>query len=214
MAWVHWKQLPATHRHPHSSCALAPPFASSLCRALGTVLQVAVPPLLVAYLGGLAPLPEERRLDALPGDVGSGGFLVGRCWLKHCLAGVGHAYVVLRSWRCLALCLALCLAALNRVSNPRCLPCARSGAVPRARGVQRVAGGAAAQPQPRGAAGGGRGAAGTCQGALVVVVAVVVVAAPQPARSGLGSSGWAPVGKQQRRCCWSWPKACWDGALR
>ncbi len=42
------------------------------CRALGTVLQVAVPPLLVAYLQGLAPLPEERRLDALPGDVASG----------------------------------------------------------------------------------------------------------------------------------------------
>ncbi|EFN51132.1 hypothetical protein CHLNCDRAFT_141330 [Chlorella variabilis] len=44
-------------------------------RALGTVLVVAVPPLLVAYLRGLSPLPEERRLDALPGDVGS----VGRC---------------------------------------------------------------------------------------------------------------------------------------
>lgn len=44
-------------------------------RALGTVLLVAVPPLLVAYLKGLSPLPEERRLDALPGDVGS----VGRC---------------------------------------------------------------------------------------------------------------------------------------
>ncbi|KAL4439824.1 hypothetical protein ABPG75_002825 [Micractinium tetrahymenae] len=44
-------------------------------RALGTVLLVAVPPLLVAYLRGLSPLPEERRLDALPGDVGS----VGRC---------------------------------------------------------------------------------------------------------------------------------------
>jgi hypothetical protein len=36
------------------------------------VLLVAVPPLLVAYLQGLSPLPEERRLDALPGDVGSG----------------------------------------------------------------------------------------------------------------------------------------------
>ncbi|KAL4423628.1 hypothetical protein ABPG77_009215 [Micractinium sp. CCAP 211/92] len=44
-------------------------------RALGTVLLVAVPPLLVAYLRGLSPLPEERRLDTLPGDVGS----VGRC---------------------------------------------------------------------------------------------------------------------------------------
>ena len=42
-------------------------------RALGTVLQVAVPPPLVAYLQGLAPLPEERRLEALPGDVASGG---------------------------------------------------------------------------------------------------------------------------------------------
>ena len=31
-----------------------------------------MPPLLVAYLRGLSPLPEERRLDALPGDVGSG----------------------------------------------------------------------------------------------------------------------------------------------
>lgn len=41
-------------------------------RALGTVLLVAVPPLLVAYLQGLSPLPEERRLDALPGDVSSG----------------------------------------------------------------------------------------------------------------------------------------------
>ena len=42
------------------------------CRTLGTVLLVAVPPLLVAYLSGLSPLPEERRLDAVPGDVGSG----------------------------------------------------------------------------------------------------------------------------------------------
>lgn len=58
-------------RWPHTRPRAAP--ARPACRALGTVLLVAVPPLLVAYLRGLSPLPGERRLDALPGDVSSGG---------------------------------------------------------------------------------------------------------------------------------------------
>lgn len=57
---------------PYRRASFLHPAPNPHCRALGTVLQVAVPPLLVAYLQGLAPLPEERRLDALPGDVASG----------------------------------------------------------------------------------------------------------------------------------------------
>ncbi len=58
------------------------------CRALGTVLVVAVPPLLVAYLRGLSPLPEERRLDALPGDVGSGERWGGAQGRLQCMSSV------------------------------------------------------------------------------------------------------------------------------
>ena len=39
-----------------------------MCRQLGTVLQVAVPPFLVAYLSSLHAPGEERPLEALPGD--------------------------------------------------------------------------------------------------------------------------------------------------
>jgi hypothetical protein len=71
-------QLRRAARHPlplsHAAAAPTPPPPRPGRRALGTVLLVAVPPLLVAYLRGLSPLPEERRLDALPGDVASGGF--------------------------------------------------------------------------------------------------------------------------------------------
>ena len=66
------RHVPRSRLTAAQSLLALSPSSSSACRALATVLLVAVPPLLVAYLQGLSPLPEERRLDALPGDVGSG----------------------------------------------------------------------------------------------------------------------------------------------
>lgn len=131
LLWLAALHTPATAVPNRIRTPPPPPPPLGPNRALGTVLQVAVPPLLTAYLLGLSPLPEERRLDALPGDVASGAWHCagalhwgalwgGCCWWRGRQAD-GHPSVLLSITRgSLPGCHLLQWGAATRTRSARC----------------------------------------------------------------------------------------------